>query len=63
MKANPELVLNRLDKAMANIERTKQSIQSGNLLGAKGDIHFIIENAQEALYLLEAEIEVSKGEE
>lgn len=56
MMDQPELVTQKFDKIIDNIERAKRNMQKGNLRGAAGDVHFLIDNAYEAMYLLEAEI-------
>ena len=47
----------KLHKVRLSLERALENISIGNKIAAKGDIHFIIDRAYEALYLLEAEID------
>lgn len=47
----------KLHKVRLSLEMALENISIGNKRAAKGDIHFIIDRAYEALYLLEAELD------
>lgn len=57
MRSESTLTMQKLDKIILSISKAKHNLNHNNKKGALGDIHYIIDNAYEAMYLLEAEME------
>lgn len=54
---NMELSEKKIRKAMDSLERALHNIKNGNKRLAIGDLDFVKENSQEAIWILLAEIE------
>lgn len=50
----------KIQKIYDSLERFKNNYESGNKLAAVGDLDFVKENAQEAIYIILAEMKDEK---
>lgn len=54
------MVRDKLNKAIESINNALDNVEKGNKRMAIGDLDFVKENAQEAIYILLAELDVDK---
>lgn len=52
-----EFVIEKINKAMKNLERAKSNIENGDLMLAIADLRHAKENSEESIYIILAELE------